>query len=325
MDALVWAGGTAVEVRQVPTPQPGPGWALVEVAYAGLCGTDLHIASNEHPRAKPGVVLGHELVGRVATAVDGLPAGSPVFINPLLVCGSCATCKRGRAHICEHLGLVGIDVDGGAAELVAVPKASLLPLPSGVDLRTAALIEPLSVAVRALGRSRMRFGDRVHVLGAGPIGLLVASCSRRAGAAMVTISEVSPVRAEAARSLGFSVVDHASPEPVADVVFDCTGHPVVSPTIARWLVPGGVVTVVAAYPGVVSVDLQDVMMRELALVGVRVYSAEDVITAMAVVQREGSDLGRLVTAVLPLSEGPSAIAALRTGSELKVLLQGPAA
>jgi threonine dehydrogenase-like Zn-dependent dehydrogenase len=85
------------------------------------------------------------------------------------------------------------------------------------------------------------------------------------------------------------------------------------------------VTIVGAYPGVVSVDLQDVMMRELALVGVRVYSAEDVLSAMTVVTSDGSDLGRLVTAVLPLAEGPSAISALRSGSELKVLLKGPAA
>jgi (R,R)-butanediol dehydrogenase/meso-butanediol dehydrogenase/diacetyl reductase len=139
MDAIVWAGGSTVEVRQLPTPEPPPQWVLVEVAYAGLCGTDLHIASNEHPRARPGVVLGHEMVGRVAAAVDGLAAGSPVFVNPLLFCGNCATCTRGRTHICEHLGLLGIDVDGGAAEVVAVPKTSLVPLPASVDLRTAAL------------------------------------------------------------------------------------------------------------------------------------------------------------------------------------------
>jgi threonine dehydrogenase-like Zn-dependent dehydrogenase len=188
MQALVWAGETKVEVRDLPMPEPPSGWALVEVAYAGLCGTDLHICDNEHPRAKPGLVIGHELVGRLTSPVGELPAGTPVFVNPLLWCGSCPSCKRGRYQTCYRLQLLGIDRDGGAAEAVAVPEDHLLPLPAGVDMRRAALVEPLSVAVRAVRRSGMRLGDRVHVLGAGPVGLLVASCARLGGASEVTIS-----------------------------------------------------------------------------------------------------------------------------------------
>jgi (R,R)-butanediol dehydrogenase / meso-butanediol dehydrogenase / diacetyl reductase len=325
MEALVWAGGNTLEVRQLRSPEVAPNWSLVEVGYAGLCGTDLHIASNQHPRAKPGVVLGHEFVGRVVDDVGGLEKGSPVFVNPLLFCGTCATCRRGRTHICETLGLLGIDADGGAAELAAVPNASLVPLPPGTNLRRAALIEPTAVAVRAVRRSEMAPGDRVHILGAGPIGLLVARCARLFGAETVTLSEISPLRARAATERGIEVVDSTSPTPRADVVFDCTGHPQVAPTIAGWAVPGGMVTVVGVYPGVVSVDLQDITMRELSVHGTRVYTAEDVGTAMSLVGEDDSEIENLITAVLPLSHGPSAMAALQSGSELKVLLKGPAA
>jgi threonine dehydrogenase-like Zn-dependent dehydrogenase len=325
MQALVWAGETKVEVRDLPMPEPPSGWALVEVAYAGLCGTDLHICDNEHPRAKPGLVIGHELVGRLTSPVGELPAGTPVFVNPLLWCGSCPSCKRGRYQTCYRLQLLGIDRDGGAAEAVAVPEDHLLPLPAGVDMRRAALVEPLSVAVRAVRRSGMRLGDRVHVLGAGPVGLLVASCARLGGASEVTISEVSTARAQAAQAMGLSLVDHDSPEPIADVLFDCTGHAAVSPTVTKWVLPGGLVTVVAAYPGIVPVNLQDVMFREVSMVGTRVYSLEDITAAISVVEREGSTLDPVVTAVVPLSKGPWAISALHAGSELKVLLEGPAA
>jgi threonine dehydrogenase-like Zn-dependent dehydrogenase len=325
MQAVVWAGETKVEVRDLPVPEPPPQWVLVDVAYAGLCGTDLHICANEHPRAKPGLVIGHELVGRLQASFGELRAGTPVFINPLLSCGTCPSCKRGRQQTCDHLRLLGIDLDGGAAEAVAVPADHLLPLPASVDMRRAALIEPLSVAVRAVCRSGMRLGDRVHVLGAGPVGLLAASCARLGGASEVTISDVSPARAQAAQAMGLSLVDHDSPQPIADILFDCTGHPAVSPTVTKWLVPGGLVTVVAAYPGIVPVNLQDVMFREISLVGTRVYSPEDITVAIAVVEREGPTLDSVVTAVVPLTEGPWAINALHAGSELKVLLEGPAA
>ncbi|MGD0944301.1 MAG: alcohol dehydrogenase catalytic domain-containing protein [Acidimicrobiales bacterium] len=325
MQAVVWAGGTQVEVRDLPVPEPSPRWTLVDVAYAGLCGTDLHICDDEHPRAKPGLVIGHELVGRLTSPLGELLAGTPVFVNPLLWCGNCPSCKRGRYHTCYRLQLLGIDRDGGAAEVVAVPEDHVLPLPEGVDMRRAALIEPLSVAVRAVRRSGMRLGDRVHVLGAGPMGLLVANCARLGGASEVTISEVSPVRALAAQAMGLGLIDHDPPQPIADVLFDCTGHPAVSPTLSGWVLPGGTVTMVAAYPGVVPVNLQEVMFREISLVGTRVYSFEDITVAIGVVEREGPMLDPLVTAVVPLSEGPWAISALHAGSELKVLLKGPAA
>jgi threonine dehydrogenase-like Zn-dependent dehydrogenase len=325
VQALVWQGGGLVEPVEVAAPAPGPGWALVEPAYVGLCGTDLHICAGEHPRARPGIVIGHEIVGRLSAACGGLEAGTAVFVNPLLSCGTCRACRRGRSHVCEQLRLIGIDINGGAAELVAAPADHLLPLPATLDLRSAALVEPVAVAVRAVRRGGLSLGERVHVIGAGPIGLLVGTCARVAGASSVTLSEPVARRAEAAAAFGFELVDVSAQDRSADVVFDCTGHPSVSPTVLGWAATGGTVVTVGTYPGVVGTNLQDLLFRELKMVGTRVYTPDDVAAAVALVAQGAIDVARLITGVLPLSEGGHAIAQLRAGGELKVLVQGPAA
>lgn len=325
MRAVVWRGGSVVEPADAPAPSLVPGWVLVEPAYVGLCGTDLHICQGEHPRARPGLVIGHEIVGRLVEASGDLDAGTAVFVNPLLPCGTCQACRRGRSHVCERLRLIGIDVDGGAAEMVAVPVDHLVPLPESLDLQRAALIEPVAVAVHALRRGEIRFGDRAHVIGAGPIGLLVASCAHLAGARAVTVSEPLRARAEAAASLGFALVDVAAQDRAADVVFDCTGHPSVSPTVLGWAAAGGTVVAVGTYPGVVGVNLQDVTFRELRIIGTRVYTEDDIAAAVELTAQGAIDVSRIITNILPLEEGGNAIARLQAGTELKVLIGGPAA
>ena len=182
MRALTWAGGHDVVVAEVPEPEPGPDQVLIAVGYTGLCGTDLHICAGEHPRAKPGVVIGHEIAGTVAATAHGFEAGTAVVVDPLVSCGRCATCRSGRPHTCENLRLIGIDSPGGAAPLVAVDADRLIPVPGSPDLRHLAFAEPLAVAVRAVRRSGLQLGQTVAVVGGGPIGVAVALCARNAGA-----------------------------------------------------------------------------------------------------------------------------------------------
>jgi (R,R)-butanediol dehydrogenase / meso-butanediol dehydrogenase / diacetyl reductase len=323
--ALTWAGERVVETVEVPAPVPADGWSLVEMAYAGLCGSDLHICAGEHPRAKPGVIIGHEVVGKLVEAVGPMAAGTPVFVNPLLPCGTCRSCSRGHPNVCERIGLLGIDRDGGAAELFVAPSAHLVALPPSLDLRRAALVEPVAVAVRAVRRAALAPGQRVHVVGAGPIGLLVASCARLEAPSGLTLSEPSPERASVAADFGFGLLDVAAADRSADVVFDCTGHPSVAPSVLAWAATGGTVVTVGAYPGVVGVDLQDLMFRELTIVGTRTYTPEDVGNAVALVERGAVDAPRLTSAVMSLTDGPRAIERLRAGRSVKVLLEGPAA
>jgi len=322
MEALVWTGNK-LEVRAVPRPVASAGEVVLDVAFAGICGTDLHIFSGEHWRAKPGLVPGHEFAGTVAadqTAGD-LVAGTPVFVNPLLADGTCRSCRAGRWHVCETLGLVGIDVAGGLAEQVVVPVSALVPLPARVSLASAALAEPVAVAIRAVRRSGLRIGDRVHVIGAGPIGLFVASAARASGASPVTVSEPSPLRAGAARGLGFSVVQ--SPAELdqggADVVFDCTGIPAVSAGVLAWVLTSGTVVVTGLYPGVSGVDLKDVMLREITMIGTRVYTRDDVRAAISAIASGLFSAEVFVSTFVGLDGVGAAADRLRAGRELKVL------
>jgi len=332
MRALRWDGPGRVHAVDVPVPRPKDGWALVDVARCGLCGTDLHICSGHHPRAVPGLVLGHEMSGTLATdatTVGGvLPAGTKVVVNPLLSCGHCATCLAGRPHTCANLKLLGIDAPGGAAERVAVPEGSLVPLPTEADLDAAAFAEPLAVAVRAVRRSRLALGEDVVVVGAGPVGLAVALSARQAGAASVRVLETAPARREVASGLGLDVADpQDGPAPDAPgegvpVVFDCASHPAVAARVGALAAPGGRVVVVGIYPGLTPIDLQAVSFKELEVIGTRVYARDDLHTAARMITSGAFDPRPLLTRVVTVDEAPQAIDDLVSGRDVKVLVKG---
>lgn len=321
LPALVWQGGRQVAVQDVPVPAAREGWVRVHPAYAGLCGTDLHICAGEHSRARPGLVIGHEFVGTLAEDADGIAADTPVFVNPMVHCGQCDACGRGLINVCERLTSVGIDYPGAACPQVVVPAYGLFALPASLDLQAAALIEPLSVGVRAVRRSGVRLGDRVHVVGAGPIGCILGVLARSAGAT-VTVSEPSEIRRRLAGNLGLRTVDAQDPRAEADVVFDATGIPAVAPTIARWVRPGGRVTLVGAYPpGPQAVELLQFMFAELTLVGTRIYTRPDILAAIDLVVTGAIDPAGFVTRVVPLSEAAGAIEELRAATAMKLLLR----
>jgi (R,R)-butanediol dehydrogenase/meso-butanediol dehydrogenase/diacetyl reductase len=331
MAAFVWQGGDKVAVEEVPRPRATEGWALVDVAFAGICGTDLHICAGEHPRAEAPLVLGHEFVGTLHKDADGLAAGRPVAVEPLLNCGECTPCRTGRTHVCERLRLIGIDVAGGVAEQVAVPESRLIPLPEDLDLRRAALVEPLAVTVHAVRRSGLSLGDPVMVAGAGPIGLAVASCARLAGAGTVFVSEVAEPRRRVAEELGFEVLDAGEPgEDLrarnggegATVVFDTAAHPAVAANITSWVATSGRIVFVGTYGVPAAVNLQEVVFRELEAVGCRVYTRRDMEAAVALIADGSFDPEPFITSTVALSEAPTALQKLRSGDELKVLIDG---
>ncbi len=321
-NALVWEGGTLVAVRPVPIPESRPGWIGVDVAYAGICGSDLHIAAGEHGRAQPGIVLGHEFVGHLAEPYENLPAGHPVFVSPVVHCGVCEACVAGRTNVCRALTLVGIDYPGAIAPRVVVPGYGIYPLPTDVDLVGAALIEPLAVAVRAVRRSGLALGDRTHVVGAGPIGCLVSITAAAAGA-IVTVSELSESRRKYATDLGLTIVEN--PQDLgdgADVVFDASGHTSVAGELLSWLRAAGTAVIVGAYkPGLHGVDLLSVMFDEITIIGTRIYQRSDIEAAIHLVTTGRVDAHSLISKVFPMNEAVAAVETLRRGEGLKVLIE----
>jgi (R,R)-butanediol dehydrogenase/meso-butanediol dehydrogenase/diacetyl reductase len=321
MRALRWDGPEGVHAVDVPRPDVRGGWALVDVSYTGLCGTDLHICSGHHPRAVPGLVLGHEISGTLASDAGELAAGTKVVVNPLMSCGRCVTCRAARPHTCANLRLLGIDAPGGAAEQVAVPDGNVVPLPADADLAAAAFAEPLAVAVRAVRRSRLALGEDVVVVGAGPVGLAVALCARQAGAGSVLVVETAAPRQEVATGLGLEVAASA-PDAAAPLVFDCAAHPAVAARLGALAAPAGRIVLVGVYPGLTPVDLQAVTFKELEVVGTRVYSRDDLETAARMITTGAFDPRPLLTRTVPVDEAPQAIEDLVGGRDVKVLVRG---
>lgn len=332
MKAAVWSGVDSIEVETVPRPEVPQGWALVRVAYNGVCGTDLSIYHGKHPRASAPLIMGHEMSGWVEVAgASGPAAGTLVIVEPLISCGRCKACTDGHAHVCRNLGLYGIDAPGGMAEYVALPPQVLHAVPDGVDPRTATLAEPLAVAVHAVNLSGMEQGDTVAVYGAGPIGVLTALVARHEGAGTVVITEPSPWRRQVAEGLGFTVVPEGSSmmETLAaltggegaDTTFDTAAHPSVAAEVTAATRVLGRIVVVGVYKQPTPIDLQAVCFKEQSMVGVRVYTTKDVSRAIELIAGDALGLEAFPTKTFPLEEVAAAMAAATSGQDcLKVLV-----
>src|SRR5450756_1346097 len=332
MKAAVWAATDDVVYTDVAMPDVPAGWALVRVAYNGICGTDLAILHGKHPRAKAPLVMGHEMSGWVERAgATGPAAGTLVTVEPLISCGKCKACLTGNSHVCRRLGLYGIDTDGGMAEFVALPPEVLHAVPGSVDPRTAALAEPLAVAVHAVSRSGMERGDVVAVYGAGPIGVLTALVARHEGAGTVVISEPSAWRRAVAARLGFTVVPEGGSvaevlEPLtggegADTTFDSAGHPSVAAELAATTRVHGRIVIVGVYKTPTALDLQAICFKEQSLVGVRVYTSADITRAIELIAAESLGLSAFPTKAFDLADSGAAFAAATQGDDcLKVLV-----
>lgn len=332
MTAAVWTGTDEVVVREVARPTVPEGWALVRVAYNGICGTDLSILHGKHPRAQAPLVMGHEMSGWVEQpGASGPPEGTLVTVEPLTSCGGCRACRTGSTHVCRRLGLYGIDAPGGMAQYVALPPEVLHTVPDGVDPRTAALAEPLAVAVHAVDLSGMERGDVVAVHGAGPIGVLTALVARHEGAGRVVVTEPSPWRRSVAEGLGFTVVPDGSTmaETLADLTdgegadtsFDSAAHPSVASELAATTRVLGRIVVVGVYKQPTPLDLQAVCFKEQSLVGVRVYTSADVTRAIELIASGALGLEAFPTKAFSLEDVGAAFEAASSGQDcLKVLL-----
>ena len=332
MVAALWTAADDVQVTNVPLPEVPAGWALVKVAYNGICGTDLAILHGKHPRALAPLIMGHEMSGWVERAgASGPPAGTLVVVEPLISCGECRSCKNGLMHVCRHLGLYGIDAPGGMAQYVALPPEVLHAVPGHVDPRTATLAEPLAVAVHAVERSGMQPGDTVAVYGAGPIGVLIALAARHAGAGAFVITEPSTWRREVAAGLGFTVVPEGSTMAAtlvpltdgegADTTFDSAAQPSVAAELAEVTRVRGRIVIVGVYKQPTPVDLQSICFKEQTVIGVRVYTSADVTRAIELIATDALGLDRFPTKAFDLTDVAAAFNAATSGQDcLKVLL-----
>ena len=229
MRAVVLNETHDLEVAEVPDPSPGPGELVLQVTACGICGSDLKL----RPSMPAGLVMGHEFCGEiVAVGADTDPvwsAGRHVTALPLIGCGRCLACVAGEPAHCEQADLVGVGGSaGGFAEYVRVHQRETVALPDSLEPALGALVEPLAVGLHAVERAHIRSGDRVLVVGAGPVGLSVITWAARSGASELVASDPSAVRREAAEQFGATRTVNPEAEPLEaryDVVIECVGLP----------------------------------------------------------------------------------------------------
>jgi len=227
--AAVISGIGQVGVETVPDPTPGPREVVIEVAAAGICGTDLHILQGEFAPTLP-IIPGHEFSGTVVALgaeVTEVAVGDRVAADPSLHCGECYECRRGRGNMCERWAAIGVTHPGAVADFVAVPVKNCWTVPDSVTLDAAALVEPLSCAVRGYDVLRSQLANHVLIYGSGTMGLMMLELAKRAGAATVSIVDLNQDRLDTARLLGCTAAVTSADELVRprgwDLVIDCTG------------------------------------------------------------------------------------------------------
>ena len=334
MLSVAYTGNQTIELRDSEAIAPPPKHVRIRVAYVGLCGTDLHIVHGSMDRrVHTPLIFGHEMSGTidaVGEQVQGWAPGDKVTVMPLLWDGTCAGCQAGHTHICQNLTFIGIDSPGALQPLWNVPASTVVPVPPSTDLRDAALIEPVAVAVHDVRRGRVAKGDKVVVLGGGPIGLLIATVSRHFGGDIAVV-ELDPTRRALAKHLGFAAfepeelsrsswLDEWTAGAGADVVFEVSGAAAAVASATALAKVRGTLVVVAIHPEPRPVDLQRIFWRELTIVGARVYERSDFDTAIELIGSGIIPTQDLITRVVPLTEVGSALDDLEGGRAMKVLV-----
>ncbi len=335
MRAALYVGNETFQVQERELRAPGPGEVQLAVAYVGICGTDLHIKHGAMDgRVSIPAVIGHEMSGIVAAVGDGVSAWAPgdeVTVMPLDWCGRCPACRGGHQHVCQNLVFVGIDAAGAMQQAWTVPERLLVRLPPGLGLESAALSEPTAVAVHDIRRGAVARGERVLVVGGGPIGLLIASVAAVEGAD-VLISEPNEFRRSVAEELGLRAVDPTAADLDAevaawtdgagsDVAFEVSGSAAGLRSATHALRVRGRLVVVAIHAQPVPVDLFRVFWRELELIGARVYERRDFERAVEMLAAGGIPATKVISVIEPLERAPQAFSALESGAGVvKVLV-----
>jgi 2-desacetyl-2-hydroxyethyl bacteriochlorophyllide A dehydrogenase len=324
MKAAVITSPGHVEITSVDDPAPAAGQVVVEVAACGLCGTDLHILQGEFAPSLP-LIPGHEFAGVVAatgSGVTGLRQGERVAVDPSLYCHECHYCRIGRENLCLRWGGIGVTVSGGAAEYVVVPAANCVRLPEHIATEDAALIEPLSCAVRGYDVLTSQLGAHVLIYGAGTMGLMMLELAKRTGAASVDVVELSAERLKVARELGCTNAVTSADEldqPFGwELVVDATGNGrAIQDGLGR-VGPGGTFLQfgVADYATRVTIDPYRIYNKEITITGsmavLHSYERAAELLAAGVLNP-----ATFITDRLPLGDYAQAIERFRSGAGLK--------
>jgi L-iditol 2-dehydrogenase len=338
MPAAVFYAPGDIRLEEIDVPAIGPGEVLVRVRAAGICGTDVRIMKGGKKVAAP-IVIGHELAGEIAAlgeGVTGLKLGDRVTVEPVIPCGKCALCLKGRRNICLTRPTIGYEYDGAFAKFVRVPATgvaagNVVPLPDAISFEEAAITEPLAAVVNGIDRCNVQLGDSVLILGAGPIGLAHLMLSRAAGATHVYVSEPNDERRQTTLDFGADGVINPLTEDVVakakswtsgvgmDVVIVAAGVPPAMEAGLRAVRKGGVFNIFAGSPPNSSFPLDPNLVHygEIIVTGSSGHTAGHMRRAVDLITSGVIDAKRLITHRFPLADIQEALGARQALTGLK--------
>ena len=301
MRAMVYHGNKDLRLESVPDPIPAPGEVKLRIDYCGICATDIEeytygpvFISHESPNPITGkkipMIIGHEMTGTITEkndTVSNINIGDRVAINGVLTCKKCWWCTHGQEQQCQSMGAVGFATDGGLAEYMVWPGSQVISLPDTVSSRDAALVEPGSVALHAVRRSRLHPKESIAVLGVGTVGMLAMQVAKAIGARVFAVDR-RDMSLNIAKDLGADATINPDDTDVKqalldltkgvgpDVIIDAAGGKNTPPQSIQWVRRGGRVVLVAIYTSKPQVDFNDMVIQEGELLGSLAYQQQDV-------------------------------------------------
>jgi threonine 3-dehydrogenase len=319
MQALVKReAGPGIWMEEVPVPEPGTNEVLIRLEKTAICGTDLHIYNwDEWSRRtiRPGLIIGHEFVGRIAGLGDGVTGyevGDRVSAEGHIVCGHCRNCRAGKRHLCPETIGIGVNRDGAFAEYIVVPSSNLWPIPDRIAPELAAFFDPFGNAAHCALQFDL-VGEDVLITGAGPVGIIAAGICRHVGARHVVITDVNDYRLDLAREMGADQAINVTRNSIAekveslgiegfDIGLEMSGHPGAFDDMLHHMYHGGRVALLGILPKGSAIDWDQVIFKGLEIHGIygrRMYETWYKMTQMVLT---GFPLHKAMTHHIPIAE-----------------------
>ncbi len=327
MKALIIERPSSARVAELPDPRPADGEVLIRVMACGICGTDVHIFQGEYLGGYP-ITPGHEFSGvveAVGAGVERFRVGDRVAVEPNIACNNCPSCLNNRQNFCERWQAIGVTLPGGMAELVVCPESAVVPA-GALPFDKAAFMEPLSCVIHGVERARCRPGDRVLLLGAGPIGILLLRLLLLQGASEITVVERNASRLSVARRSG-AAETRAGTDGLTtdfyDLVVDASGAPALEALSPRYARAGGTVLFFGVPPAGKTIEIEPFALFRKGLTLLGSYtSLRNSYQAVALIESGKLPVEDLVSHRLPLEEFGRAVETIRKGTEdaMKVML-----